>query len=149
MYKHLKKKKSCIGEIQSLSTGTDQSTYTIKIFFLYKIKLKNIINNKNNKKKWGWGLRGGGLGVGMGGGRLPVVMMVLFFRVLMSRWETALLPWDRLCSPWRIAWEGDRQTHTQTNIATTRQSGPRADSVKIGGVALVITDLPPTTWRTL
>ena len=26
----------------------------------------------------------------------------------MPRWETALLPWDLLCSPGRIAWEGDR-----------------------------------------
>ena len=37
----------------------------------------------------------------------------------------------------KIAWEGDRQTHRQTHrqtqsgrdIATTRRSGPRADSV--------------------
>ena len=39
----------------------------------------------------------------------------------MPRWETALLPWDLLCSPGRIAWEGD----TQTDIATTRPKRPK------------------------
>ena len=32
----------------------------------------------------------------------------------MPKWEKALLPWDLLCSPGRIAWEGDIYTHTQT-----------------------------------
>ena len=30
----------------------------------------------------------------------------------MPRWEMALLPWDLLCSPGRIAWEGDNTQHT-------------------------------------
>ena len=34
-------------------------------------------------------------------------LMYSFFRVLMPRWVTALLLWDLLCSPGRIAWEGD------------------------------------------
>ena len=46
---------------------------------------------------------------------------VHFVRVLMTRWETALLPWDLLCSPGRIAWEGDnKQSPPWTDFATTR-----------------------------
>ena len=41
------------------------------------------------------------------GGRLPVVSMYIFyvnfFGVLIQLLETALLPWDFLCSPGRIA----------------------------------------------
>ena len=52
-----------------------------------------------------------------------VVMMVHFFRVLMPQWETTLLPWDLLCSPGRMAWEGDKiDTYdVRTDIATTRK----------------------------
>ena len=32
-------------------------------------------------------------------GRMPVIIMVHLFRVILPRWETALLPWDLLCSP--------------------------------------------------
>ena len=51
--------------------------------------------------------------------KLPVIMMHIFgctfFRVLMPRWETAFLPWDLLCSPGRIVWEGDKvPSHGQT-----------------------------------
>ena len=53
---------------------------------------------------------------------------VHFFRVLMTLWETAFLPWDLLCFPGRIAWEGDNTQHTthnpQTDIATTRPNRP-------------------------
>ena len=64
------------------------------------------------------GSEGGGLGTGEGVGGLPVVIMYIswctFFRVLMPWWRPALLPWDILCSPGRIAWEGDEQTDRQT-----------------------------------
>ena len=42
--------------------------------------------------------------------------------VLMPRWETALLPWDLLCSPGTIAWGGDG---IATDIATTRPKRPK------------------------
>ena len=41
------------------------------------------------------------------------LLSITFFRVLMPRWETALLPWDLLCFPVRIAWEEDIYIHTQ------------------------------------
>ena len=44
----------------------------------------------------------------------------------------ALLPWDLLYSPERIAWEGDRQTLTHKRTSRLlNQSVPRGDSVKI------------------
>ena len=49
-------------------------------------------------------------------------------RVLMPSWRRALLPWDFPCSPGRIAWEGDTQTETQTDFATTRPTRPRRPS---------------------
>ena len=48
----------------------------------------------------------------------------------MPRWEMALLPWDLLCSPGRIAWEGDKVSRGQT-LRLLDQSGQMADSVKI------------------
>ena len=42
----------------------------------------------------------------------------------MPRWETALLPWDLLCSPGRIAWGGDNKQWM--DIATTR---PNLDGI--------------------
>ena len=47
---------------------------------------------------------------------------IQFFRVLMPQWETALLPWDLLCSPGTIAWGGDE---IATDIATTRPKRPK------------------------
>ena len=49
-----------------------------------------------------------------------------FFRVLIPRWETAFLPWDLLCSPGRIAWEGDNNNNKwqRTDITTTRPNRP-------------------------
>ena len=42
----------------------------------------------------------------------------------MTRWETAFLPWDLLCSPGRIAWEGDRYIYKYMDIATKRPNRP-------------------------
>ena len=44
-----------------------------------------------------------------------VYFNVHFFRVLVTQWETALLPWDLLCSPGRIAWEGDKHGQKVTD----------------------------------
>ena len=41
----------------------------------------------------------------------------------MPRWETALLPWDLLCFPGTITWEGDIYIHTETSRLLDRM-GP-------------------------
>ena len=62
--------------------------------------------------KKGGGLGGGGgpggRGGEHGGGGTASRNDVTFFRVLMPRWETALLPWVLLCSLGRFAWGGDK-----------------------------------------
>ena len=52
-----------------------------------------------------------------------LIVGVNFFRVLMPRWETALLPWDLLCTPGRFTWEVDNNTQWM-NIANTRPNRP-------------------------
>ena len=47
-----------------------------------------------------------------------------FFRVLMPRWEMALLLWDLFCSPGRIAWAGDIYTYTHTDYRLLDRISP-------------------------
>ena len=53
-----------------------------------------------------------------------LIFYVHFFKALVTQWDTALLPWDLLCSPGRIAWEGDIYINIYTNLLTSRPIGP-------------------------
>ena len=57
---------------------------SIPIKYAFCIKKKEMYKKEEKIRGWVWGR-------GVGGGRLTVVMMVNFFRLLMPRWETALV----------------------------------------------------------
>ena len=61
------------------------------------------------------------------------IFLCTLFRVVMPRWQTALLPLDLLCSPVRIAWEVDntQQMTTDGHRNYLTESAQWADSVKI------------------